>query len=444
MQDAAPPAPPRQEALSHPDCEAEVARIRDGGLLGRAGRLSDLFDYLLQRSLNDDPPKEVEIVSDVFSKGSAPASDDAVARVYIHRLRKRLEEIAANADGRAQIRLTIPRGEYRLVAERIDVIGRADAAENNRQSSALDRLPRWVRGRAAFAVGAFAACALLLGNIVAWSLLADGDRRASRHTVADSAHWAPVVSGEGDLLLVVGDYYMFGEYEDRLFLKRLIRDFSINSKEDLVESYLTTPEAFDQYGDVALQYLPTSTAFALADLAPVIADRDVRIALASELTDEQLKENDILYVGLTSGLGKLLGPVFTRSRFELGESFDIIHDTEAGRTYTSEAFLAAPSDAMYRDYGLFKSFLGPAGNQIIVLAGTRDTALMGLSEILVAQPTAQELEEAGARPFEAEALFEVQGHKHINLRARLIAAGPVESAAVWSSAPSDMPVFPTE
>lgn len=432
----------RPEPLSSHDSAAEIARIRENQLLGRAGRLSDLFDYLLERSLNDEPPKEVEIIADVFSARGAPAQDDAVARVYVHRLRKRLDEIATKSGSEAPVRLSIPLGEYRLVAERVNPEPGTPANPDLR--SIVRVAMEWTSRRRALVAAGALCCVLLLGNVIAWSRLAGPGAAASEDTVARAAIWSPIATGERPLLLVVGDYYMFGEYEDRLFLTRLIRDFSINSKQDLVESYLTTPEAFDRYGDVALQYLPTSVAYALADIAPVLADREVRVALASELTETQLRDNDILYLGLISGLGRLKGPVFTASRFSIGESYDIISDTDADRTYTSEAFVSAPSDAMYRDYGLYKSFSGPSGNQIVVLAGARDTALMGLAEALVSEKAQDELAAAGAPPRETEALFEVQGHKHINLRARLLSAGAVESAEVWSSSPADMPVFPAQ
>lgn len=429
------------EALDTAESVAEIARIRDQGLLGRAGRLTDLFDYLLDRSLKDDPPKEVEIVSEVFSGPGERAPDDAVARVYIHRLRKRLDEIALRGGSKVGVRLSIPLGEYRLVAERLAEPQTAPRPPSP-VFSTLGSGWTWFRGRPTIVALVAAIAILAAGNVFAWTRIAGEFRQSATQDLARSDIWAPIASGDGPLLVVVGDYYMFGEYEDRLFLTRLIRDFSINSKQDLVESYLTTPEAFDQYGDVALQYLPTSTAFALADIAPVLAERDVRVTLASEITETQLRDNDILYVGLISGLGRLMGPVFTKSRFSLGESYDVIHDATDQRTYTSEAFLAAPSDAMYRDYGLYKSFSGPTGNQIVVLAGARDTALMGLSEAMVSPQVATELKDESVSPTEAEALFEVQGHKHANLRARLLAADEIESAQIWSSSPQDMPVFP--
>ena len=77
-------------------------------------------------------------------------------------------------------------------------------------------------------------------------------------------------------MLVVGDYYMFGEYRDKLFLTRLIRDFEINSKDDLTREMREQPDLFSQYADVSLEYLPTSVAFAMADISPVMATRFLR------------------------------------------------------------------------------------------------------------------------------------------------------------------------
>ncbi len=433
---------PKIEALDAPEIAAEIARIRGNDLLGKAGRLRDLFEFLVERSLKDEPPKEVEIIEAVFSNSGRVTPEDSVARVYVHRLRKRLEEIAARQGQAGGVRLRIPRGAYRIIPERVEPAA-GPATSRNGAAAWLAGLLGKVRSRKLASGAVVALVLLMLGNVVAWTRLAANTPSDAASGMANAAVWSPLTQSQAPLMIVVGDYYMFGEYEDRLFLTRLIRDFSINSKDDLVERYLTSPQAFDRYGDVALQYLPTSVAFALADLSPVLADRDVHVTLASELSDSQLKEYDIIYVGLISGLGKLKEPVFASSRFAVGESYDIIRDTGGGSTYTSEAFLAAPSDSMYRDYGLFKAFAGPTGKQIMVLAGARDTALMGISEALSGGAPIEGLAARSAgEPTQLEALFEVQGRKHVNLEARLLVSEAVDSRKIWSSTPGDMPIFP--
>jgi hypothetical protein len=268
----------------------------------------------------------------------------------------------------------------------------------------------------------------------------------SRETIVRRAEaWKGLAGSGRPLLVVVGDYYIFGEYEDRLFLRRLIRDFSINSKDDLLARQLEDPKAYERYGDVALQYLPVSAAVALSDLSPLLASaRSVEVALASDLSPERLKSSDILYVGLLSGLGPLRDPIFTHSRFRIGASYDEIFDRKTQETYTSEAFLATQGNTMYRDFGYFAAFDGPSGNRIAILAGTRDTALMGVAELLTRPAGLKAIgAEARGRP-SFEALLEVRGQKNVNLETRILAGDALDSQDIWSSPPSEAVSFPTE
>ena len=102
---------PSDELIHHAE------QFRASGLLGKPGTLSRLFDFLLARSLEGDAPKETEIALQVFGKSPAfDVSQDAVVRVYVHKLRRRLEEFNARRSGGAKI--VIPKGEYRLLLER--------------------------------------------------------------------------------------------------------------------------------------------------------------------------------------------------------------------------------------------------------------------------------------------------------------------------------------
>jgi hypothetical protein len=93
-------------------------RFRASGLLGKPGALSRLFDYLLARSLAGEAPKEIEIALEVFGKGpSFDVSQDAVVRVYVHKLRRRLDDFYSNPENAALGRLSIPKGEYRIVLD---------------------------------------------------------------------------------------------------------------------------------------------------------------------------------------------------------------------------------------------------------------------------------------------------------------------------------------
>src|SRR3984957_11085573 len=92
-----------------------AARIQASGVLGEA-RLRNLFDYLASKTLAGESPKEITIAMEVFGKTpDFDVSQDALVRVYIHKLRKALEGFyASDAAAEAGAALHIPRGEYRL------------------------------------------------------------------------------------------------------------------------------------------------------------------------------------------------------------------------------------------------------------------------------------------------------------------------------------------
>ena len=71
---------------------AEVARLRGAGIAGQGGRLADLFDFLAGRGPDAPPATQAEIAGAVFRQALVDA-DDASVRVYVHRLRKRLEDL---------------------------------------------------------------------------------------------------------------------------------------------------------------------------------------------------------------------------------------------------------------------------------------------------------------------------------------------------------------
>ncbi len=421
---------------------AEIARVRESGVLGASGRLVELFDFLASRSADSRPPKEAEIALAVFGKADSEAlRDDPVARVYIHRLRKRLDDFYLRRGMPSGVRLDIPKGDYRIVCvtpqEATLAVddGVPDAANDDAEPQKPSRKARW--GLIAAVFGAV----LIGGNVAAWAVLGNKPEQAAQ--LADAGIWTDIANSTRPLLIVVGDYYMFGEYEERVKLKRLVRDFAINSKEDLVHSQRDNPGGFDQYSDVAMQYLPASAAYALADLAPVLREgRKVQVMLASELTPDRLKSDDIIYVGLLSGMGKLRDPVFSQSRFQIGASYDQIIDRKTGKMYTSEAFLAAPSDQMYRDYGFFSTFEGPSGNRIAILSGSRDTAVMGVAEALTQIDRLEKVEKKTGGEKDFEALFEVKGQKHVNLEAQVLASNGINSPTIWGGEAANVASFP--
>jgi hypothetical protein len=400
------------------DIEELAAGLRAKEALGRSDVLGRLFGYLARASAEGRRPKEFEVAAAVFGRDSGfDGAQDASVRVAVHRLRKKLEDYYAG-DGRAEpVRLVVPRGEYRLEAV---------AAEQAVAAPARPGPPRWAWGLAVLAVL----------NLAAWG----GwwwTHRDAYAPVRDQAPWSELVSRTRPLIVVIGDYYIFGDLDEATGAGRLVREYGVNSAADLDDWLMDHPDKMGRYRDLDLFYLPVGAAEALRDVMPVLepkaaAHDQVRVITASDLTPEMLKRNDVLYVGYLSGLRMLRDPVFAGSRFRVGDTYDELVDQKTGRLYQSQEGGPDQGQASQRDFGYFAAFRGPGGNRIVVLAGARDMGLMQTAEAVTTRQALQALagQTRGADAFEA--LYEVDGMRRANFGGRLVLASPLDAARIWA------------
>jgi hypothetical protein len=381
----------------------EIARVRGSGLLGRSQTLSRFFEFLVDPP-GKTAPKESEIALSVFGRGATFSTEqDAVVRVYAHRLRKKLEDFYDRAPSPSGVRLSVPRGEYRIAAEAV-------TAPPEQPSTKPPHRMWW-------ALGGFAA-ALLVGIV-----LFVGARLASNDP-ARLPPWSVLAETNRPLVVVVGDYYLFGETSQGMEVERLVREFSINSKDELYAYMMRHPDAAGRYADLGLTYLPVSTGVALQRVLPLLPrGKTVRVIAASSFSPDLLKSADVLYLGHLSGLGALRETAFAGSRFAFGETYDEIVDQRTGRHYQGRAGADATGGHLYRDYGYVASFPGPAGNRIMIVAGTRDASAQGVAEAITDTARLRELMRASDKAKAFEALYEVDGKGVVDMDTRLVVAG---------------------
>ena len=383
--------------------EAEVARVRENGVLGRSQGLARLFDYLADQALAGRPVREADIAVEVFGR-EVDLAGDASVRVYVHRLRKKLDEFYADRSPR----LAIPLGEYRLA-----LTEEAPPAEDLRPRRSA---PRWAW------MAATVALLLAVGaGGTAWTLRAAAPTRALDQAAA-APRWKGF-GGERPVLVVVGDYYIFGDTEHGDAPVRMIRAFDINSPADLDSFLMAQPQLQGRYVDLDTYYTPVGATMALRQVMPLarrLAGDDARLRLitSSQLTPEMLKDSDIIYVGYLSGLRLLQAPVFERSRFEIGETYDELVDRRSGQIFVSTAG-PAQAGRPNQDYGYLAAFRGPTGNRFVVIAGARDIGLMQTAEI-AADPARSRV----ITPNPGGTLFRVEGVGRTNLSAAPVIPGP--------------------
>jgi hypothetical protein len=403
---------------------AEISEIQRSGALGRSELIVRLFDYLAERTLDDRAPKEAEVGANVF--GRRPDFDttrDAIVRVYVHKLRRKLDALYAGPRRDAPLRVNIMRGEYRLVLER--------PAAPPVPPTAASRLPRpiWLAAALVLMIGACASTWFVSRTTLPSTMRQGLELRAE-------PVWGPLLSNRLPTLVVVGDYYIFGESDDGMNVARLVREYTVNSATDLNAFLIQHPQLRERYVDLDLRYLPIGSAYALRSLAPVLESTAgvaaPRVIMASALTPGMIRSNNIVYIGYLSGLGPLRDTAFAGSRFSVGDTYDQIIDVRSKREFSSGGGGPDSSGEMYRDYGYFSSFAGPGGGRVVIIAGTRDVGLMQTAEAATSGPALKTLVQRSGTADNFEALYDVEGMDRQNVNGQLIIASPIDSAAKWT------------
>ncbi len=414
----------------------EAQKIERSGALGRSRSYSRLLEFLVECSLNGRIPKELEIAMEVFGKGADfDPSQDSMVRVYAHNLRQKLDHYYATEGRVGPHQLTLGRGEYRVTlaptaAEPPDA---EDEAAQGVPVAATARSGRRPKIRIALAALALTGIGVLAG-------LAIGAARepppSVAKTVAASPIWQSILADDMPVLVVVGDYYIFGELDKNGDVKRLVRDFSVNSSKELDELIMYDPALLGRYTDLDLTYLPRGSAFALLDVLRVLytANKPVKVVSMSELNVADLKSNHIVYLGYISALDKLEDFVFASSSLTVGYTYDELRNVETGETYTSEAGMPEAHNN-YRDYGLISTFPGPVGNQFVIISGMRDAGMMQAAHVLSDPALIKTVEDArpdaGSSKPAFEMLYEVMGYAHTNLDAMLVHAAKLSYQTIW-------------
>ncbi len=408
------------------DFASEAARFREILATGRSAVFLQLFDFLVARSGDGRAPKEVEIALSVFDKDGADGNaGDSAVRVYVHRLRKRLDDHYAGHSGQ---RLYIPKGEYRIL------LSSPSEAVEPPEVQPWFSPRRWPGATKIVA----ALLLLIIANLMIWAFVTPGgEANDPALQLRSTSFWHPVALDRPSLL-VSGDSFLLAEAEQQRSVKRLILDPQIQSRADF-GSYLTT-HAKDFYTlyDLDLRYAPVGTAIATWQLLPVMtALHQMRggapmLLPSSRLRPTALDTNDIVYVGRLSSLGILASPLFQTSGFKWDRAREILSDTASRARYGGpDAIAAEPS--VRKDYGYIASFRAPSGRHVLIIAGIGDKGVESMAQLVTDPVQIGQLagQRAATRSFEA--LYEVKTMDNVALDRTLIEVRPLRAAPALAS-----------
>jgi hypothetical protein len=352
---------------------AQVAEIEKSGRLGKSRAYAKLLNFLMERSIEGPRPKEIEIAIEVFGRdASFDVSQDALVRVYVHKLRKKLRDYYDHGAGEFDFHLEIPRGSYQL-----DMVpARLPAADGLWYAKNRYLVP-------------------LLAGVVAvlvFSLWTRGTPLENgpvegRVRAAQSFIWADILADSRPLIVVLGDLFVFSEINEYSEEVREIRDFGINSEADLKMYLAQNPDLEQRYRSYGVSFLPPNVALSLRMIMPVLltSRRDTGTKVISQLTAGDIESHNIIYIGLLSSLGSmpaLRDRVLRDSRFEAHTSYEVLIDREGGDIFAGEGDVGLEYSDRYLDYALV-SRIGDAGEgRILAITAIRDIGLGKVVEAL--------------------------------------------------------------
>ena len=415
----------------------QAAKIVQSGALGRSRSYGRLLEFLVECAIAGRTPKELEIAMEVFGRGADfDPSQDSMVRVYAHNLRQKLEHFYATT-GRSEARqLHLARGEYRISLAAGEAVAEASEAAAPAPLPVAAPEPV-VAPKAGWRVAAAGAALVALGAALGVGItLQQAPVLPAATAVAHSPIWSDMLDDDLPILLVVGDYYIYGELDDHGDVTRLVRDFSVGSSRELDELMKNDSTLMARYLDLDLTYLPTGSASALLDVLRVLytSNKPVRVVSMSEMNEADLKSSHVIYVGYISALNKLEDFVFASSGLSIGYTYDELRNIDTGELYTSEAGMPE-INRNYRDYAFISTFPGPGGNQIMIVSGTRDAGLMQAAHAVADPMFVQSIENARPHsnkgPPSFEMLYEVTGYGRTNLDAMLVHTGELNYQEIW-------------
>jgi hypothetical protein len=408
------------------ELRALCQRIIQSGELGRSRTYAAILEYLAEQAISGSTPKEISIALEVLGRSSDfDVGKDSIVRVHIYHLRNKLNTYYAKHGRDEKWRVDIPKGQYML------------ATSSNVQEP--EDLPLSITGRPQLRRSLTPWLATLAIVLLGFNLLQQNEEQvvAAANPYAATALWQPILDDAQPVLVLLGDYYIMGELDGSGMVTRMVREFDVNSQQDLAQSQLAGRNA--AYLNLDLSYTPTSVSTALLQVLKVFGADNARVSvkLMSDFSTNDLVGKHVIYVGLLSGLQSLQDILFSASGLATGATFDELISIDEGTRFTSSSGLSTGEDS-YRDFGMLSTFAAPSGTQFLFLAGMRDEGLANLAEEVATLPALAELEQALATEQLAkgasfEALYEVLGFSNTNFDANLAYLAPLDTQVLWQN-----------
>jgi hypothetical protein len=386
------------EVLSETEKSKIITEILDSPEFRDSKRYQDLLQYLLKQTKSGTAPKESTIGIEFFNKESNfDTKEDPTVRVYLNNLRKKLDHYYLTSEGQHTYRLEIPRGHYQV--EFIKV-------EKPIQLSPINKLAK---------IAIIMSTLAILVIIV--SLLNNYWQKQNKHDINVNPIWTEFVKSNGrPTLIVFGDYFFLSERKLEFKKRNFIRNPDINSLDDFKEMIKKDLSLTERYVQSDFTFLRPSAVWGLTQVLKVLQNSSNKFSLklASQFTVDDLKTNNIVFIGSFKTLSNLhkflhifgleysLSPNSIKVKIDRPDSTKIFSPTEIG------------GGNYEKDFAVIAKGAGPDGSTILLLLGFADSGVIEASIVATDQQmintiTKELVKSEPAQPFYFTLVVETEG-----------------------------------
>jgi hypothetical protein len=305
--------------------------------IGFTPQYQSLLHYLVESSIKNVKPDEMSIAKDVFNRDdSYDPTQDTLVRVYISNLRKKLTTYYTKEGKNDKVKLSIPRGKYEL--------------------KFVQSEPSYKFNKKYLVYGAVALL-LAISLFFIHQLLFSTPQNNMAPQTSHHIIWKNFFKNSKLPKTILSSPFLFQ-----------LDSPSVNmSPTPLFQSPDDAPIQYP----IPIQHFTDQTSIhALNQLLPVYPHlRTLDIKLSSELSWQDIKNHNIVYIGTLYGLGKLHSFLnLTHFELDLDEQAIRMNSTQ---TDSAVSYTCIAQDQYRKDYALIAKTKGINKNSVLIISGFR-------------------------------------------------------------------------
>ena len=252
-----------------------------------------LLKYLLDCSIKGYVPSEIDVAINVFGKDkNFDPSEDTLVRVYIYKLRKKLQAYYEGRGKKDKIRLEIPKGHYILKFYNV---------QNRKKNSNIKNFNKFTNRE----IILFGLVVILIGFITIDYFSRRNSVKLLEPIDRNDPIWSDIFTNGLSTTLVIGDFLIFNEYDNELKKFRRVMDYEIITETQLdlfIQKY-----PYRKIRKLPLYELPHHCIFNIKDLIHVFYSfqKPVYIEMSSKLNFQNIQNRNLIYIGPLKNLRQL-------------------------------------------------------------------------------------------------------------------------------------------